>query len=128
MDDLGQFAAEFTDFVHAMALAAERPENPVAARIRAHLGVDPATLPTTAAELPPTDHANLQLGLEATLAGAELIGYRARHIGYMGGSDLAQIVSGEAMLGPVDLGPVQYADVEVGDGRVVRCVAAGIYL
>ena len=128
MDDLGRFAAEFTHFVHAMALAAERPENPVAARIREHLGVDPTMLPTTAAEVPETDHPNLQLGLEDVLRGAELIGYRARHLGYVGAGGLSEIVAGEAILGPISLGPVQYADVEVGDGRVVRCVATGIYL
>src|SRR4051794_24788593 len=32
------------------------------------------------------------------------------------------------MTGPIMPAAVQYADVEVGDGRVVKCVSAGLYL
>jgi ATPase family associated with various cellular activities (AAA) len=32
------------------------------------------------------------------------------------------------MIGPISLGPVQYTDVEVGDGRVIQCVASGVFL
>ena len=30
--------------------------------------------------------------------------------------------------GPLRTGPVQYVNVEVGDGRVVRCVSGGLFL
>ncbi len=32
------------------------------------------------------------------------------------------------MVGAVEPGPVQYSDIEVGDGRIVRCVSGGVYL
>jgi hypothetical protein len=32
------------------------------------------------------------------------------------------------MAGSIEPGPVQYTDVEVGDGRVVRCVSAAVFL
>jgi hypothetical protein len=41
---------------------------------------------------------------------------------------LAEILSGQAMTGPISLGPVQHADVEVGDGRVIECVDSGVFL
>jgi hypothetical protein len=41
---------------------------------------------------------------------------------------LSELLAGRAMTGRIELAPVQYADVEVGDGRVVRCVSAGVFL
>ena len=40
-----------------------------------------------------------------------------RHIGHVGGGALSEIVSGDAMIGPAEPGPVQYQSVEVGDVR-----------
>jgi energy-coupling factor transporter ATP-binding protein EcfA2 len=41
---------------------------------------------------------------------------------------LSGLMSGHGMVGPVEPGPVQYTDVEVGDGRTVRCVSTGLFL
>jgi hypothetical protein len=99
----------------------------LAARLRKHLGTEPGPLPTTAAEFATTDHPNLQLALDAVLPHAEVIGYALRHAGFAP-LTLGDIVSGEGMTGPIREGPVQQVAIELGDGRVVQCVATGLYL
>jgi hypothetical protein len=127
LPDVGAFAAGFCEFVERMNAAAAGRESPLVVRLREHLGVDPKQLPSTSAEFAPTDHPNLQLGLDAVLPGAELVGFSAAHPGLLMGG-LTGLLSGHAMMGAVEIGPVQYADVEVGDGRVVRCVSTGVFL
>ena len=125
--DIGDFAAAFQEFVAAMTAAARHPESPLGARVRTHLGVDPQALPSTLAEFSATDYPNLQLALDSVLSGAEVLGYSARQSSYMD-VVLRDLLAGNSMTGPVNLGPVQYANVQVGDGRVVQCVSAGVYL
>jgi hypothetical protein len=124
---IGPFGATFERFMEAMTVAAERGESVLGARMRAHLGQDPKQLPTTSVQFAPTDHVNLQLALDAVLPDAEVLGYSAGPEGYMP-VGLSELLAGRAMTGRIELAPVQYADVEVGDGRVVRCVAAGVFL
>jgi ATPase family associated with various cellular activities (AAA) len=127
LPDPGAFGAAFEDFIEAMSKAATRPESPLAAQLRAHLDADPSGLPSTVVELATTDHPNLQLALDAVLPDAEIVGYSTRHSAF-GGIGLADIISGMSMAGPVRPAPVQRVAVEVGDGRVVRCVTMGMYL
>jgi cell division protease FtsH len=127
LPDPGAFGAAFEDFIEAMSLAATRPESPLAARLREHLGADSSALPSTVAELATTDHPNLQLALDAVLPDAEIVGYGTRHTGF-GGVGLADIIAGMSMAGPIRPAPVQRMAIEVGDGRVVRCVTLGMYL
>ncbi len=127
LPEIGAFAARFQDFMEAMHHAAVRADPPHAEPIRAHLGVDPQTLPSTAADFSTADHANLQLALDAVLPDAELLGFSTRHAGHIP-VGLNELLTGESMAGAVRMGPVQYTDVEVGDGRVVKCVSAGVYL
>jgi ATPase family associated with various cellular activities (AAA) len=115
------------DFMRAMTLAAEHAESAVTVRVREHLGADPKELPTTGAEFALTEQANLQLALDAVLGDAEILGFTTRHSGF-GSIGLAEILAGHGMIGPISLGPVQYTDVEVGDGRVIQCVASGVFL
>ncbi|MDQ6751540.1 MAG: AAA family ATPase [Actinomycetota bacterium] len=125
--DVGEFGAAFQEFLSAMTAAARRPESPFATRLREHLGVDPRELPSTVAEFGAPDHPNLQLALDAVLADAEVIGYSARQSAFVE-VGLTELLSDEGATGPIRLGPVQYTDVQVGDGRVVQCVSAGLYL
>ena len=113
--------------MRAMSLVAEERESEVAVRLREHLGSDPNALPTTGAEFPLAEHANLQLALDAVLGDAELVGFATRHTGF-GSIGLAEIVAGQGMTGPISPGPVRYVDVEVGDGRVIQCVESGLFL
>jgi hypothetical protein len=125
--DVGAFAAAFEEFMRVMMQAADHGESPLAERMREHLGQDPKELPSTTADFAPTEHPNVQLGLDAVLPDAELLGYASSGHGFMA-PGLSELVSGRAMGGPVGLGPVQYRDVDLGDERVVRCVSAGLYL
>ena len=127
LPDLGAFGALFSDFMQAMSFAAEHAESEVTTRVREHLGADPKELPTTAAEFPLTEEANLQLALDAVLGDAEILGFTTRHARF-GMIGLAEILAGQAMTGPISLGPVQHADVVVGDGRVIECVTSGVFL
>src|SRR4051812_1853170 len=127
LPDPGAFGAAFQDFVEAMTAAARRPESDLAARIREHLGTDPRELPSTATSFPGTEHPNVQLALDDVLADADVVGYSARHL-EMVSVGITELIAGQGMTGPIALGPVQYTDVEVGDGRVVQCVSAGLYL
>jgi ATPase family associated with various cellular activities (AAA) len=127
LPSVGAFAASFQRFLEAMTAAAEHPDSPIVARLREHLGVDPRELPQTAAEFPTTEHANLQLGLDAVLPEAEVVGVSAAALGFIGVS-FGQLFAARHMVGRVELGPIQYSNVEVGDGRVIRCVSLGIYL
>jgi hypothetical protein len=123
----GAFGAAFEEFMHAMSTVAEHKESAVSVRLREHLGGDPKELPTTRAEFPITEHANLQLALDAVLSDAEIVGFTMRHMGF-GSVGLAEIIAGQGMTGPISLGPVQYTDVEVGDGRVIQCIASALFL
>jgi hypothetical protein len=111
--------------MRAMSLVAEHAESQVTARVRAHLGSDPNELPTIGVEFPMTEQANVQLALDAVLGDAEIIGFTTRHGGFAA-VGLTEILSGQGMMGPIMAGPVQHTDVEVGDGRVIGCVARGV--
>ena len=127
LPDPGAFGAAFTEFVEAMSAVARRRESALTSRIREHLGEDPRQLPSTSAEFAPTDHPNLQLALDSVLADAELIGFLIPHPGMMV-TGLGALLSAHSMVGAIEPGPVQYSDIEVGDGRIVRCVSGGVYL
>jgi len=127
LPDPGAFGAAFEDFVRLMSLAAEQRQSAVTMRLRDHVGTDPNELPTTGVEFPVTEHANLQLAIDAVIPDAELVGFSTRHMGF-GSVGLAEILAGETVGGPVRPGPVRYIDVEVGDGRVVQCVESALLL
>ena len=76
-----------------MSMVAEHRESEIAVRLRDRLGTDPNALPTTGAEFALTDHANLQLALDAVLSDAELVGFTTRHMGF-GSIGLAEILAG----------------------------------
>jgi hypothetical protein len=126
-EDIEGFGRVFSAFMEAMTEAARQPESELAAAMRGHLGPETDELPVTAAELPMTSHPNLQLALDDVFADAEMIGYRSRHMMHMT-PRVADLLAGEGMAGPITPGPPQFADVEVGDGRVIRCLSAGILL
>ncbi len=123
----GEFAAVFVEFMRAMSEAAETPEPILLSRIREHLGVEPGELPVTSAGFGVAERPNLQLALDAVLADRETVGLASPHMGPMD-SGFKQLF---ARWGPglrSGVVPVEYADVELGDGRVVRCIASALLL
>src|SRR5919201_4253727 len=127
LPDPAAFGAAFEDFMRVMSEVAVRPQSPLGARLREHLGAEPGALPSTVAEFAVTDHPNLHLALDAVRPDAEVVGLNVRHAG-MAPLSIADVIVGHGMTGPVAPGPVQEVAVEVGDGRVIACVATGMYL
>jgi ATPase family associated with various cellular activities (AAA) len=118
-----EFGSVFVEFMEAMNEAAQRPEPPVWAGLRKHLGVDPGGLAVTSASFGIAQRPNLQLALDAVLPEREVIGLHNPHshrIG-VGFAQLSRPGRGEGQ-------PIEYTDVEVGDGRVVRCMTSGLVL
>jgi len=126
LPDPGRFGAALEEFMRAMTAVASYEESELTSRIAEHLGTDPKALPTTTVELPSTEQANLQLGLEAALPDAEIVGFHARGMGYVP-LGIAELLTAQAMTGPINIGPPRYASVEVGDGRIVRCITNGLF-
>ncbi len=126
MPPADEFAALFVDFIRTMNETAARPESPVSERLRTHLGVEPAGLPVTAASFGLAQRPNLQLALDAVLGERETIGLSNPHMHRMGVgfSQLLTRRGGDALGGQ----PVEYTAVEVGDGRVVRCISSGLVI
>lgn len=127
-NEVNAFAETFRHFMQAMtASAGGATDSELTKRIREHVGGGADELPVTTGDLAATERPNLQLALDDVLVDAELIGYRARHMRHVSFT-LTDLLAGEAMSGPISLGPPEYAEVEVGDGRVIRCVTGGVYL
>lgn len=123
---MGDFARQFNEFVRAMSEAADNPESPVLRRLRAHLGGEPEEMPVNSASFNAADRPNLQLALDAVLADRETIGVFNPHRHHMS-VGFSQVVFHSR--GRFDAAqPVEYEDVELGDGRVIRCIATALML
>ena len=122
---LGEFAYTFVRFMQAMHESAETPVGPWLERVRAHLRTEPADLPVTSLSVRLADRPNLQLALDDVLADRELVGVPP-HV-TDGGEGFPGLL-GRNFGVHVTSSPVQYADVEVGDGRVMRCIAGALIL
>jgi hypothetical protein len=92
------------------------PESAFAARIRTHLGADPATLPTVSDTHEVTDQPNLQLALDDWLGGPgrsfEALGVASEYkrIGGLGLGDLLAPAGGLLRAGPA-VGPVEWVSL-----------------
>jgi ATPase family associated with various cellular activities (AAA) len=128
-------ARAFRD-LHAWALAhAPAEESPLRARLRDHLGIDPAELPVVSREIPSWERANLQVAIDAYLAADgrshEFVGLSAQHGWHMGLAELAQRPQARGgwvgfTFGP-QAGPQEHVTIQVGE-RTIVCVAAGLFL
>jgi ATPase family associated with various cellular activities (AAA) len=128
LPNVGAFGAAFSQFIESMNAVARAQESPLLARLREHLASDPRELPTTSAAFSLTDHPNLQLAIDAVLSDAQVLGMAGTHPGFMQQFGLSELLSGHGMAGQAEPGPAQYTDIEVGGGRVVRCVSMGLFL
>jgi hypothetical protein len=129
-----RFALIFKQFVDMVAHEAQRPESAVLKRIRAHLSGEPMQLPVIAEEFHVYDHPNIQVALDAYLAGdgrqADLIGLSAENKRFMGLGLSDMLSRGGPMLGMPVLseGPVDYVNFRLAGDRVLACVQFGLYL
>jgi hypothetical protein len=131
--DAKDFGASFKGFMEQMARQAPTEEPELLKRARAHFGVTPTELPVVGEQFERHEHANLHLAIEAYLAApgrkADLLGVSVMH--EMFGLKLSRLFSakGAMMAGePASIGPVEYDNVTLDDGRVVPCVSSGLYL
>ena len=118
-------------FVRRFVAAARADEAPTLPRLLAdHLGPSVGALPVVSESWPPYEHVNVQLGLDAWLAGAgrshELIGMTGYQHRMFGLADLARPET--AMHGPF-IGSVAMANLPRGPGGAAHpCVQCGLYL
>jgi hypothetical protein len=129
------FGSAFKGFLEQAVTGAPGEEPPLVGQVRAHLGVEPGSLAIVGQDFDSTDHANVQIALDAYLEPetrtAELVGFASPFPGYQAVSLAALLVSKPAGLmgGPsVEMGPVQYADVDVGSDRVLGLHRVGASL
>ena len=129
------FGASFKGFLEQVT-AATPVEDPFFLRkLREHFGQNPAVLPTVAESFPPTDHANVQIAVDAYLSESgrahELLGIISEHPMY-GGTSLSQLIAapgrGLSYGNGAAQGPVEYVNLRVGDDEVLSCVQRGVYL
>jgi hypothetical protein len=106
---------------------APQPEPPVRVRLREHFGADPGELPVVSRPLEAWDRPNLQVAMDAWLAGkaSELVGIAVME-GYRAG--LAELVRGGSWAGEVELGGVEHVTVPLGGEESLTCVQAGMWL
>src|SRR5258708_28146482 len=119
---VGEFGSVFVEFLQAMTLAADAPESPMLAKLREHLGVERAEVPVTLTGFGIAERANLQLALDAVLPERETIGLFNPNMHRMG-AGFAHLLMQSGRRAGADQ-PVEYSDVDLGDGRVVRCIAS----
>lgn len=127
------FGASFKGFMEQMARAAPVEEPELRRRAREHFGTEPTALPVVTERLGRPDHPNLHIAIEAYLAApgrsADLIGVTAAH--EMFGAKLSHIFAParSSMMGgqAFSVGPVEYENVTLDEGRVLACVGSGLF-
>ena len=131
--DPARFGSAFKAFMEAVMAAAAPPRNPLLERIQAHVGADPTQHPVIAEEYDAFEHPNVQVALDAYLAGpgrqADLVGVGANNKRFMNFS-LSDLLSQGSPLGRSALseGPVDYVNFHLAAGRILSCVQFGLYL
>ena len=99
------------------------------ARLRDHFGTEPARLPVVTGTFQTFDRPNLHLAIEALLAGVDTppapVGVVTPEHSY--GPSLAKL-SRPTTAAPFEEGPVEYADVQLDEGRRLACLKQGLYL
>jgi hypothetical protein len=133
MESARDFAKSFKGFMDQMAASAPNEEPELLRRFREHLGLNPSSLAIVSHAFAASDHANVQLALDAWAAEpthvAESLGVVSDAFAYMGISLAAITSSGGSRHGPrATIGPVQYVNVDLGDDRVLACMQSGILL
>jgi hypothetical protein len=130
------FGASFKGFLEQVTREAPPPEDPFfLKKLRQHFGEDPALLPTLSESFATSDHANVQMAMDAYLAGegrsSELFGMISEHPVYAG-MTFSQLIAapgrGLAYGSGVAQGPVEYVNLPSGDETLLACVKSGLYV
>jgi len=131
----GDFGASFKGFLDQMASEATPKEEPVfLKRMREHFEEDPSTLPIITETFDEHEHPDFHLSLDHYIGendrSADILGVIVSDFGANSLSDLVSKSKGGLLggMGGATEGPVQYLNIEAGDGRVITCVKSGLYL
>ncbi|HEY9243871.1 MAG TPA: AAA family ATPase, partial [Streptosporangiaceae bacterium] len=118
----------------ALAMAAARVQDaPLRRALLAHLGPQAAAWPVLTASWPAFDQVNVQLGVEAWLAGPgrahELLGVTGARYWQSGLADLLSDGPPDPLLGSPGVGSVTTEPRPAGPGGITHpCVSCGVYL
>ena len=127
--DPARFAAAFQRFLERFNDAVPPRSSKLRDLVAEHLGADPAGLPAFTERLHTSEHANLQLAMDALLAGVgewRLLGLPTEVLNY-GDFSLGSILAGR-FHGPSNPCPPEFVNVPVDVDRTLPCLRIGIYL
>lgn len=127
--DIAGFARSFEAFLDRFREALPPPSSTLRHLVADHLGVDPSGLPSYTERLDPSEHANLQLALDALLSplsGWSLIGLPAE-LHHFSDFSLASILGGR-FHGPAEPCAPEFVRVPVDVDRTHPCLRLGVYL
>lgn len=127
------FGASFKSFLDQVVSQAPEEEPAIRRKLLDHFGSDPTHLPVVVEAFATHERPNLHLALESCLGEA---GTAAESFGVsspfgMHGlslSGLAAARGGGRQMPELSIGPVQYENVTLDEGRVVACVKSGVFL
>ena len=130
-DDLdpARFARAFERFLNRFNEALPLRSGSLRRLVIEHMGGDPAELPTFTERFHASEHANLQLGMDALLAEVSrwrLLGLPGE-LQHFGGFSLASILAGR-LHGPTEPCAPEFVNVPIGVDTTLPCLRLGVYL
>ena len=128
-DEAREFARSFRQFLEWLHASQTDPDNPVVARVRAHLGAAGLELSVVSRTFAPFEQVNLQTALDSWTAEqartVEIVGVTTPP--HFGSFSLQQLIHGEG-LPPVRLSAPELVDLPAGPGRTLPCVRNALFL
>ena len=127
--DAARFAQAFARFLDRFREALPPPRNTLRRLVTEHLGEDPSELPTYTEQFHVSEHANLQLALDALLGDVSewrLLGLPAE-LQHYGEFSLASMLGGR-FHGSTEPCAPEFVNVPVDVDRTLPCVRLGVYL
>ena len=127
--DAGRFAELFQEFLQTMGELRPAREERLRRLVSDHLGRDPAGLPVLAERFAVLEHPNLQLALDALLAGGEgqsVVGLPTE-VRHYSDFSLAGLLAGR-FHGPGDPSPIEYVNLPVDVDSSLPCAQLAVYL
>jgi len=131
--DPRSFGASFKTFLDQVVAQAPEEEPAIRRRLLDHFGTDPAALPVVSEVFATPDRPNLHLALEEFLnaGGTTSDSFGVASPYGMHGLTLSALVAprgGGRQAPDMSVGPVQFENVTLDEGRVVACVKCGMFV
>src|SRR5687767_11796297 len=126
------FGASFKGFLDQVTAQVPVEEPFFFKKLRDHFSNDPALLPTVSEGFAPSEHANIQIALDAYLA---IEGRTSELLGMIvdspyGGVSFAQLIAGPgrglSYGSGIAQGPVEYVNLRSSESELLACVQRGL--